>query len=364
MNPDLPFVVAWSNIVEIGPVKFSQLISLFGSAEAAWKAPDSDVNRFGWGNEITPKVLQQRKRINPQKEYEKCLKHKVTLLTPTDSEYPKLLKEIHDPPFLLYVRGQLKPTDSVSLTVVGSRKMSSYGEQVIESLIPELVSCGLTIVSGLAFGVDYKSTELALKCGGRTISVLASGVDKPTPYSNAHLAEQIVAQGKGAVVSEFPLETEPQPFYFPRRDRLVSGLSLGTLVIEAAEKSGSLITPKSALEQGREVFAVPGSIFSLISVGTNELIKQGGAKLVTKASDILEELGVESKIMQTEAFATLASSDEEKVVLAVLSSGQETHIDEVIRNSGLPVSTAGSVLTVMELKGMVKNVGSGYYRKA
>ena len=363
MFDDLPYRVAWSCILEIGPVKFSQLISAFGTAEEAWKSFDRQVDQFGWGPETTPKILSARKKINPQKEYEKCLKHKITLLTPEDPSYPKLLKEIHDPPFLLYVTGSLKPEDSISLTVVGSRRMSPYGAQVVEAFVPSLCAQGLTIVSGLAFGVDFKATQLAFNSGGRTISVLASGVDVPTPYANAYLARQIVEAGSGAVVSEFPVGTEPQPFYFPRRDRLVSGLSLGTLVIEAAEKSGSLITPKTALEQGREGFAVPGSIFSLVSIGTNKLIQQGGAKPVMRPEDILEELHIPTRVLQAEASRAVAACPEETVVLECLSLGQETHIDEIIRKSGLPTPVIGSVLTVMELKGMVKNIGSGYYRK-
>jgi DNA processing protein len=363
MDLDLPFRVAFSCILEVGPVKFSQLISAFGSAELAWKSGDKDMEKFGWG-EVTSRILEARKRINPQKEYEKCLNHKITPLVPEDPAYPSLLKEIHDPPFLLYVRGQLLPEDNVSLTVVGSRKMTSYGEQVIESFVPQLVGAGLTIVSGLALGVDGRASEVAYKSGGRVTSVVASGVDNPTPYTNAQLALRIVNEGRGALVSEFPLGTNPQPFYFPRRDRLVSGLSLGTLVIEAAEKSGSLITPKYALEQGREVFAVPGSIFSLVSVGTNNLIKESGAKLVNDARDILEELGAVSKVSQAQATAVLPASLEEELVLKVLVFGEEVHVDDIVRKANLPVPAVGSVLTVMELKGMVKNIGGGYYRRA
>lgn len=362
MSDDLPYIVGLSCILEIGPVKFQQLMDAFGSAQTAWLARDSDFRQFNWGSEILPKILERRKKIEPIKEYEKCQKKAVTLLTTDDPAYPKLLKEIHDPPFLLYVRGRLKPEDEISLTVVGSRRMSSYGNQVIENLIPELCHSGLTIVSGLAFGVDYKATQVALENGGRTISVLGSGVDEPTPVSNAPLAEKIIKQDLGAVVSEFPLSTQAQPFYFPRRDRLLSGFSLGTLVVEAAEKSGSLITPQAALEQGREVFAVPGSIFSLVSLGTNNLIKQG-ARVVLSASDIIEELGIESRSLNVSARQILPANQDEAAILDVLLKDENLHVDEIIRQSNLGSGQAGSVLTLMELKGMVKNIGNGYYRK-
>lgn len=361
-NPELPYIVGWSCILEIGPVKFQQLMSAFGSARAAWQAGDSQFPQFGWGPETIEKILAERKKIEPLKEFEKCQKQAVVLLTTNDPGYPKLLKEIHDPPFLLYVRGEIKPQDGVALTVVGSRRMSVYGAQVVEAIVPELVNAGLTIVSGLAFGVDYKATAVAFESGGRTITVLGSGVDFPTPVANAPLAQKILAAQRGAVISEFPLGVTPQPFYFPRRDRLLSGLSLGTLVVEAAEKSGSLITPQSALEQGREVFAVPGSIFSLFSRGTHGLIKQG-AKMVTAAGDILEELEIQSQVLKVEAAVSLPDDPGAAAIFRILETGQEVYVDEIIRQSGLPPGLAGGALTVLELKGMVKNIGNGYYRK-
>lgn len=363
MSDDLPYTVAFSCILEIGPIKFSQLIAAFGSAQSAWKAPDSQFSQFGWGPETLPKILEQRRKTDVESEFKKCQKLGVTLLTPSHSNYPKLLKEIYDPPFLLYVLGELKPQDELSLTVVGSRRMSRYGEQAVESLVPELTAAGLTIVSGLAFGVDFKATQTAFEAGGRTISVLGSGVDLVTPYSNEPLARKILATGRGAVVSEFPLGVSPQPFYFPRRDRLLSGLSLGTLVVEAAEKSGSLITPKYALEQGREVFAVPGSIFSLVSRGTNNLIK-AGAQPVSQASEILSELGVSKKALQVAAAESLPADPMEKKIIKILEGSSEIYVDEIIRQSQLTAAETGSALTLMELKGMVKNIGGGYYRIA
>lgn len=362
MNDDLPYRVALSQILEIGPVKFNQLLSAFGSAREAWHSKDKELDRFGWGQEITSKVIEKRRRVNVEKEFARCQKLGVKLLVPEDEAYPRLLKEIHDPPFLLYVRGRILPSDEVALTVVGSRRMTSYGRQILENLIPELCAAGLTIVSGLAFGVDFTATRIAYETKGRSISVLGSGVDVITPTANSPLAEKILEEDLGAVVSEFPLGCEAQPFYFPRRDRLLSGLSKGTLVVEAAEKSGSLITPKCALEQGREVLAVPGSIFSLVSIGTNNLIKEG-ARVVTKASDILEELEVESAGLWAAAAAVLPEGELEVSIAKLLADGEEIQVDDLTRKLGQGSGEVAGTLTVMELKGMVKNIGSGYYRR-
>ncbi len=363
MESHLPYIVGWSCLMEVGPVRYDQLISAFGSAKDAWLSLDSDFHRFGWGEETRRKILWQRRKIDPQKEFTKCQKLGVKLLTLDDPDYPKLLKEIHDPPFLLYVLGEILPEDELSLAVVGSRRMTRYGVQVIESLVPELCAAGLTIVSGLAFGVDFRATQEAFRLGGRSLSVLASGVDLITPHSNANLARQILSRGLGAVVSEFPLGVEAQPFYFPRRNRIISGLARGVLVVEAAEKSGSLITAKAALDQGRDVFAVPGSIFSLMSVGANHLLKQG-AKLVLNAADILEEIDAVSLNRAIAARPNLPLDHLEESVLASLDSGLEIHVDEITRSLEKESGEVGSALTLLELKGMVKNIGGGYYRKS
>lgn len=362
VNGELPYIVGWSTILEVGPVKFNQLLAAFGSAKQAWEAKSSRFEVLGWGQDLTAKILAARGKIDPDKEFEKCQKLKVKLLTPTAETYPKLLKEIHDPPFLLYVLGELLPQDGLALAVVGSRRMSPYGSSVVEEIVPNLVSFGLTIVSGLAFGVDYKATETAFESGGRTVSVLASGVDLITPRHHEDLIHRILSSGLGAVVSEFPLGTTAQPFYFPRRNRIIAGLALGVFVVEAAEKSGALITAQSATEEGREVFAAPGSIFSLVSVGCHELISQG-AKVVTKVHDILKELQVESVSQALKVREDLPLSVLEAELLAKLNDGQEIHVDEMVRFSNLPGGEIFSSLTLLELKGMVKNIGGGYYRK-
>lgn len=361
MNPDLPYILGFSKVLEIGPVKYSQIISKFGNAQSAWRAPLTEFLPLNLGEKVLGALKTVRAETDLEKEMKRCNKLGVTLLTVSDEGYPKLLKEIYDPPFVLYVRGVIKPEDEVALSVVGSRRMTSYGYAVIESIIPSLCCAGLTIVSGLAFGVDAAAHKAALSVGGRAIAVLASGVDKITPVSNSHLGERIIGGGQGAIISEFPLGVDPQPFYFPRRNRIISGLSLGVLVVEAAEKSGSLITARAALEQGREVFSVPSSIFSSVGVGTNGLIKQG-SKAITKAEDILEELNIGSAQTAARAKSVYPVSTEEKLLCSVLGE-EEIFVDEIIRKSEMSTSKVNSVLTLLEIKGMVKNVGNGYYRR-
>ena len=361
MNSDLPYIIGFSKVLEIGPVKFSQVISLFGTAEKAWEAPISRFQPLNLGEKILAAIEKVRKETDPEKELKKCEKLGVSILTPADESYPKLLKEIYDPPFILYVRGQLKAEDAVALAVVGSRRMSSYGYSVIESLVPPLCFAGLTIVSGLAFGVDAAAHKAVVSARGRAIAVLASGVDRLTPTANAKLGQTIISDGLGAIISEFPLGTDPQPFYFPRRNRIISGLSLGVLVIEAADKSGSLITAHSALEQGRDVFSVPSSIFNSVGIGTNKLIKEG-AKMVLSPEDILSELDIPSLKGTVKASNSYPLTEEETALFSSIET-DELHIDEIVRRSDLPISKVNSVLTLLEIKGMVKNIGNGYYRR-
>lgn len=280
------------------------------------------------------------------------------MITPSDSEYPQRLKLIHDPPDHLDIIGQILPQDDLALAVVGTRKFTSYGREVTEKLVGELAAAGLTIVSGLARGIDTLAHEAALAVGGRTLAILGSGIHIIYPPENQELCKKIVQ--KGAVISEFPPEMGPTNFTFPRRNRVISGVSLGTLVIEAGEKSGALITAQEALNQSREVFAVPGSIFSPVSVGPNFLIKQG-AHPITTASEILEILDVEVRGRMQEAGRKLPGSEEEKVLFHILESGPK-HIDDLIRESGLSTATVGAILAMMEIKGIVKNMGRQEYR--
>ncbi len=278
-------------------------------------------------------------------------------ITCDDPRYPLLLKQIYDPPGELHVRGKLPPSDALALAVVGSRKPTPYGDQVVRDLVEPIARQGIVIVSGLAYGIDALAHEASCRVGGVTVAVLGSGVDPKSifPSGNRALAERIIAAG-GAVISEFPDGTPPLKHHFPIRNRVIAGISKGTLVIEAAAKSGSLITARSALENGRDVFAVPGTIHSQMSEGPNNLIKMG-ARVVTSPEDILSVFGQE---VREPATIHEPGSPSEATVLAILTR-KPLHIDDIIRASGLDPSQTSSTLTLMEMKGSARHVGGMYY---
>ena len=359
-NEELKYWVALNNIDGLGPVHFRRLLKYFGSVERAWNATASGLKTLNFSEKLTQNFLNTQKDLDIETRMEQLGRLGIEVITISSPNYPPLLKKIYDPPSVLYVRGQLKKQDELAVAVVGSRKMTRYGREVTESLVQNLVAHGLTIVSGLAFGVDIASHQTALDAGGRVIAVLASGVDVITPTSNTFLAERILQEGRGAIISEHPLGTTPLKHFFPVRNRIISGLALGTLVVEATEKSGTAHTARAALEQGREVFAVPGSIFSPLSVGTHNLIRDG-AKLVNSVEDILEELNLEARSQKLEARGVVPESAEEEKILKILGN-DEIHVDEIIQKSNLPTAVITSTLTMMEMKGKVKNLGNQIYR--
>jgi DNA processing protein len=270
-----------------------------------------------------------------------------------------LLKEIADPPPVLYVRGEILPTFfKKSIAVVGTRKMTSYGKEVTEALVRDLVAAGFTIVSGLARGVDSYAHRVTVGNGGKTIAVLGGGVDIIYPPENESLAKEIEGD-YGAVISEFPLGMSAMPGNFPARNRIISGLSQGVLVTEAGEDSGSLITAGLAGEQGRDVFAVPGPIYSQLSKGPSSLIKQG-AKLVTNVNDILEELKLDLRHHMSDQGEIKGDNAEEQRILDLIQNGPE-HIDHLARESNISPARVGSMLSMMEIKGKVKSLGTGVY---
>ena len=346
----------------LGPVHFRQLLKYFGDVEAAWNASVSDLRTLNFSEKLTQNFIDTQKNLDIKTIMEQLVRLGIGVITISSPNYPSLLKKIYDPPSVLYVRGQLKKQDELAVAVVGSRKMTRYGQEVAENLVQNLVAHGVTIVSGLAFGVDIASHQAALDAGGRVIAVLASGVNVITPTSNTFLAERILKEGRGAIISEHPLGTTPLKHFFPVRNRIISGLALGTLVVEATEKSGTAHTARAALEQGREVFAVPGSIFSPLSTGTHRLIKDG-AKLVNSVEDILEELNLDARGLNLEAREVVPETKEEEKILEILGN-DEIHVDEIIQKSGLPTSVVTSTLTMMEMKGKVKNLGIQIYRIA
>lgn len=279
-----------------------------------------------------------------------------------DKNYPDRLRKISSPPKTLYVRGEknIDELSAVSIAVVGTRKPTGYGRQVTEKLVEGLVDAGITIVSGLAFGIDAIAHRKTLDTHGKTIGVLASGVDEITPHTNRALGERIIESG-GALVSENPPGSPVARHSFPARNRIVSGISLGVLVIEGTDKSGTLLTASHAASQGRDVFAVPGSIFSPTSSAPHILLRQG-AKLVEKAEDVLEELGVEVKQKLLNVRSILPQTKEEEKLLEILQK-EPLDIDSLVRISGIDAGKLLGVVTTMELKGLIKNIG-GIYTKS
>ncbi len=289
MNDDLPYFVAFSAFPGIGPVRFRLLYDYFGSAKAAWQAPSHEFQKTGLGEKLTASFDHFRKTFELEKYLQKLDDLHAHCLSLNDSRYPKLLREISDAPFLLYVKGRgPKINLDKTIAVVGTRKTTAYGKEVTRRLVTDLVDKGFTIVSGMANGVDTVAHQATLDAGGKTIAVLGCGIDIVAPRSNARLYHAIADRG-GAIVSEMPPGLRPDKGLFVARNRIISGLSLGTLVIEGADDSGALITARNAAEQGREVFAVPGPITSIYSRATARLLKNG-AKLVESVDDIMEEL--------------------------------------------------------------------------
>jgi DNA processing protein len=357
---DIKYWVGFSLISGIGRVKFGQLESYFKSLENAWKATSGELKQSGLDSGTIRAITTWRPKISLESEMEKIDRYGVKVFTFHAPDYPSRLKEIYDYPPVIYVRGSLLPEDEWCLAVVGTRRATVYGRQVTEEITTDLARSRITIVSGLAKGIDSVAHRTALEAGGRSIAIFACGLDTVYPGENAELARRIMQQG--ALISEYPLGIRPRADNFPRRNRIMSGLSLGVLVVEAGESSGAIITANIALEQNREVFAIPGSILSPASQGTNHLIQEG-AKLVRSYTDILEELNLMAVAQQIEMKEMIPPSDTESLLLKQLSA-EPTHIDEVCRLSGLPISTVSSTLAIMELKGMVKQVGAMNYSLA
>ena len=354
---DLKYWLAFNRIKGIGRARFSSLETHFGSLREAWNGSRTDLKEAGLDQRSIDNIVANRPHIDPDDEMEKLAENNIRALTWHDPEYPPRLKEVHDLPPVLYIRGSLESQDEWSIAVVGTRHATAYGREMAEVLAEDLGSNRITVISGLARGIDSLAHKAALKAGGRTIAVQACGLDIVYPAEHLNLAREIIESG--ALVSDYPPGTRPKSDHFPRRNRIMSGMALGTLVIEAGESSGALITADLALEQNREVFAIPGSVLSAKSRGTNRLISEG-AKLVSRVEDILEELNLTMVPQQMEMKELIPVTDMETSIIKHLSR-EPLHIDEVRRRAHLPIATISSALAMMELKGMVKQVGAMNY---
>lgn len=341
----------------IGAVRFRTLLDAFGSAQAAWNTSASRLRELGLGESIVANFTSAQKRIDPKVIPATLEKHKVRALTWDDDDYPRRLRELEQAPPVLYVRGELLPTDEWAVGVVGTRRVTPYGHQVAEELGAFLGRNGITVVSGLARGVDAIAHQAAIKAGGRSIAVLAHGLDQIYPVENRTLGEEIIANG--ALVSDYGIGMPPEAANFPPRNRIISGLSLAVVIVEAGVESGALITAGFAAEQGREVFAIPGNIYAPQSKGANLLIQKGAHPLVD-FEDLLEALNLEMMGEQKSARLALPGDATEARIFELL--GQEPrHIDELGALADLPIEQVSSTLALMELKGLVRQVGGMNY---
>jgi len=345
--------VGFNLVKGIGSVRLKGLLDFYGSLETAWQAPVDGLRAAGLSPRLIENLLAVRNKDLLEKTWQYLEKGDISVLTWADDAYPRLLREIDQPPPVIYVRGSIAEQDETSVAIVGTRRMSVYGRQVSEELGAFLGSHGVTVVSGLARGVDRIAHEAAMKAGGRTIAVLGSGVDRIYPPEHRGLSEHIMQQG--AVISDYAPGTPPESINFPPRNRIISGLSLATVVIEASEESGALITANFAANQGREVFAVPGGIYAPQSKGTNRLIRDGAHPLL-KFEEILEELHL-GKVQEHQTARTLLPADMFEARLLDVLNREPQHVDEICAQSGLPIEQVSATLTVMELKGMVRQVG-------
>lgn len=360
---DNRYLVWLSSLSGVGSKSCAGLVSYFGSAENVYNCSFNQLISSGVVGEKTAMIISQSRNIEYTDEYLKSMKESgINVYTIHDSEYPENLKYIFDPPQVIYAQGTLMQEDTKAIGIVGSRKASDYGLKAAQRIAFRLAEMGFTVISGMALGIDSAAHRGALKAGGRTIAVCGCGLKQVYPASNYGLSRQIIKSG--AMLSEYTYDTPAFPGQFPARNRIISGLSLGVIVVEAGEKSGSLITADFALEQGREVFAVPGNISSPNSRGTNSLIKNG-AKLVSSIEDILEELDINIELVEKRSFEGDNASAvdiciEEGMILGLLQA-RAADKDKIACETGLPPGKVMAALTKLEIKGMIQQVGENYH---
>jgi DNA processing protein len=357
---DPRFWIGFQHIPNIGPVRTRLLVNHFGSARNAWEASETDLRETGLAPALCSAIVVGRKQIDLDAEMEKMERAEVRAIVWDSPDYPRLLSHIPSAPTVLYIKGNYHPADELAIGIVGTRRATGYGRDMATSISGELAEAGVTVVSGLAKGIDTWAHQAALDAGGRTIAVCGCGLDTVYPAVNRRLAAQIVEQG--AMVSEYPVGSPPEAQNFPARNRIISGLSRGVLVIEAPTRSGALITTNFALEQGRDVYAVPGSARSRSSEGCHELIRSG-ATLVTSAAHVLEDLNVEAGKTAVQSRMVLPESETETLLLAHIGA-EPRHINELCLDTGIPVHEASGTLLTMELKGLVRQSGAQHYVRA
>lgn len=359
MHPEALYAHGLNSVVECNPKRLANLHAYFGSYKTAWHASASDLSRALEHAELGALLHQARTGIDLETEQRELEKLKITLITKESPAYPKQLEDVPLPPALLYVEGTLVPTvEKTSIAVVGTRMTTSYGREACRILVEQLAKAGIPIISGLAVGIDTEAHKTTLAAGGYTAAVLGSGTDRNSlyPSSNRRLADEIIARG-GALISEYPPYSKANTWTFPLRNRIIAGLASAVLVVEAREKSGTLITARHAMELGRDVLAVPGSIFSATSKTPHALIRDGAVP-VTSPEDIFHALGIERNPVSVNTCAVLP---EEQEILDILEESQTAN--DVARMLKKSISDIQRILALLEIHGMVRNMGNGVYRK-
>ena len=342
--------------------RYEALLSTYGTLDAAFSQISLELlQTLGCREDSAMLAMNRLEEFDPEAYGALLQKKDIRLISCEDTEYPSLLAEIDDRPIFLYARGDLTILDQPCIALVGTREMSDYGKRVVGAFVPEFVSAGMVTVSGLAYGIDAEVAQITVRSSGRTVAVLGHGLGMIYPKANQRLADEVVEAG-GLILSEFPLDTRPDKFTFPARNRIIAGLSIGTVVLEAAEGSGSLITAELALDYNRDVFAVPGQIFDPNYAGCHQLISRGAGKLVTKAADVLQDIGIVASSRAPSENSFTPESPEEGSVFSVLTSLPQS-IDDLLVSLTLDAASLTALLTVLELKGAAKNVGSGQWVK-
>ena len=354
------YLTALYSFIHFGPARTKLLISYFGSAKDAWNVGRRDLLEIGLNVKVIDEFVKYRDSFVFKDFFGFLKKRNIGVLEIKDKEYPDNLRDLDDAPMVLYVRGNLNKNDINSVAIVGSRKMTSYGKEVTQKLSSQLAVLGISVVSGLAFGIDITAHRSTLEAGGRCIAVLASGIDIITPRSNEWLGQEIIKSG-GAIISEYPPGVIPKKYFFPFRNRIISGLSKAVIVVEGMIQSGTIHTANHAANQGRQVFAVPGQITSPMSGAPHYLIKNG-AKMLTDVKDILDELDLQLKVDKESVEKVMPGDKFESEIVSILER-EPFHLDELARIINLQINEISARLTVMELKGMVKNIGNGVYKK-
>lgn len=353
--------IALQQLEKVGSAVLVRLVNYFGSPRAVWEASPEELEGVpGLKGEIAAVIVEGRQAVDPGRLWEKIRELGLTMITIEDDIYPLSLREIPGPPAVLYLAGDPAYLHRHALAVVGTRRATAYGQRMASEIAADLARAGFGVVSGMARGIDTAAHRGALRAGGWTVAVLGSGLDIIYPPENKGLAAEITAHG--VVISEFPPGTMPLPGNFPRRNRLISGLSLGTVVVEAGEKSGALITADLALDQGKDVFAVPGPVTSHASRGTNKLIKQG-AKLVENVNDILEEYYTSRSLFPAplEAAGAEATLEPQEAEVLRLLAGGPVQLDAIVRYAGCQLDTLLAILTSLEVRGLVTQLPGSYY---